>query len=51
MFRILIIDDNVKFILKVQKMLPSGSEWIASVDNDRIQKTAWLSRGKQEWRV
>jgi len=36
MFRILIIDDNVKFILKVQKMLPSGSEWIASVDNDRI---------------
>jgi len=37
MFRILIIDDNVKFILKVQKMLPSGSEWIASVDNDRIQ--------------
>lgn len=35
--RILIIDDNVNFILKVQKMLPRGTEWIASVNNDRIQ--------------
>ena len=37
MSRVLIIDDNVNFILKVQKLLPIDSEWIASVDSDRIQ--------------
>lgn len=37
MSRVLIIDKNVNFILKVQNMLPPDAEWVASVDRDCIQ--------------
>jgi len=38
MIRVLFLDDDAKFILKAQKLLPQDSEWLATRDVDKAKE-------------
>lgn len=44
MRRILIIDDDVDFIIKVQKLMPQNTEWLASVNVWHIKELVQQQR-------